>query len=100
MRVLLIFEMQEIKGALFLKANFLSYALLSWFVTVIVPLTTISASLKSHRSYLNIGVLNLIRFLGLYLSSALPDWSWTSLHFLIINLGTLSDVVSSKLVVF
>ena len=100
MQVLLIFEMQEINGALFSKANFLSYALLSWFVTAIVPLTTISASLISHRSYLNIGVLNLIRFLGLYISSALPDSSWTSLHFLVINLGTLSDAVSSKLVVF
>ena len=43
MSVLLIFEIQEINGALFLKANFLSYALLSGFVTIIVPLTTIYA---------------------------------------------------------
>ena len=36
MSVLLISEMQETNGALFLKANFLSYALLSGFATVIV----------------------------------------------------------------
>ena len=65
--------MQETNGALFLKANFLSYALLSGFVTVIVPFTTIYASLKSHKSYLSIDVLNLICLLGLCLSSALPD---------------------------
>ena len=43
--VLLIFEMQLVNGALFLKANFLSYASLSGFVTIIFPLTTIYASL-------------------------------------------------------
>ena len=36
-RALLVFEMQETSGALFLKGNFLSYALLSGFVTVRVP---------------------------------------------------------------
>ena len=41
MSVLLIFEMQLVNGALFLKPNFLSYASLSEFVTVIFPLTTI-----------------------------------------------------------
>ena len=64
--------MQETNGTSFLKANFLSYALLSGFETVKVPLTRIYASLKSHRSYLSIDVLNLICLLGLYLSSALP----------------------------
>ena len=44
MNVLLIFEMQETNGALFLKANFLPYALLFGFVTVIFPFTTIYAS--------------------------------------------------------
>ena len=40
--VLLIFEMKEINGALFLKANFLSYASsLFGSVIVIVPLTTV-----------------------------------------------------------
>ena len=72
MSVLLIFKMQETNGALFLKANFLSYALLSGFVTVIVPFTTIYASLKSHKSNLSIDVLNLICLLGLCLSSAFP----------------------------
>ena len=42
---LLIFVMQEINGALLLKANFLSYAILLGSVTLIVPLTTIYASL-------------------------------------------------------
>ena len=37
--------MQLVKGAIFLKANFPLYALLSGFVTVIVPLTTIYGSL-------------------------------------------------------
>ena len=69
MSVLLIFEMQEINGALFQKANFLPYA------TIIFPLTTMYASLKSHRSDLSIDVLNLVCLLGLYLFSALPDWS-------------------------
>ena len=72
MRVLLSFEMQVTNGALFLKAHFLSYALLSGFVTVIVPFTTIYASLESHRSDLSTDVLNLICLLGLYLFSALP----------------------------
>ena len=71
MSVLLIYEMQKTKGALFLKANFLSCALLSEFVIAIVPFTTIYALLKSHRSDLSIDVLNLICLLGLYLSSAL-----------------------------
>ena len=65
-RVSLIFEMQLRNGALFLKANFLSYALLTGFVTVIFPLTTIYAPLKSHRSDLSIDVLNLICLLVLY----------------------------------
>ena len=89
--------MQETIDALFLKAKFLSYALLSRFVTVIVPLTTIYVSLKPHQSDLGIDVLNLIYLLGLYLPSALPDWSWTSIHFLVTNLGTLLDVAPNKL---
>ena len=66
MSVLLIFEIQETNGALFLNANFLSYALLFGLATLIVPFTTICASLKSHRSYLSIDVLNLISLLGKY----------------------------------
>ena len=38
--------MQEITGALFLKANFLSYASLFGSVTVIYPFTKIYASLN------------------------------------------------------
>ena len=74
MSVLLISEMQETNGALFLKANFLSYALLSGFVTVIAPLTTMYASLKSHKSDLKIDVLNLLCLLVcIYLQSYLAD---------------------------
>ena len=71
MSVLLIFEIQEINGTLFLKANILSYALLSGFVTIIVA--TIYALLKSHRSDFSFDVSKLICLLALYLSSALPD---------------------------
>ena len=73
MSVLLIFEMQETNSALFVTAYFLSYASLFGSVTVIVSLTTIYVSLKSHRSDRSIDVLNLICLLGFYLSSALPD---------------------------
>ena len=63
--------------ALFLNAKnlfLMSINLLpSVFVRVILPLTKIYASLKSHKSDLPIDVLNLICLLGLYLSSALPD---------------------------
>ena len=77
--------MQLVNGVLLLNAKklfLMSINLLpSVFVTVIVPFTTIYASLKSQRSDLSIDDLNLIGLLGLYLSSALPDWSWTSIHF-------------------
>ena len=76
MSVLLIFEMQLTNGTLFLNAKGLFFLLLSPSPsTVISPFTTIYASLKSHKSDLSIDVLNLICLLGLYLSSALPDWS-------------------------
>ena len=73
MSVLLIWEMQEKDGALFLKANFLSYTLLFGFVRVIISFTTIYASLKLHKSNRSIDVLNLICLFGLYLSSASPE---------------------------
>ena len=69
--------MQLINGALFLKAKNLFFMsikpLPSVFVRVIVPLTTIYASLKSRKSDLSIDVLNLICLLGLYLSLVLHD---------------------------
>ena len=85
----LIFEIQLINGALFLKTNFFSpnaslYAVLVavalaaarlgssissavnvFLLTIIFPFTTIYASLKSHKSYLNIEVLILISLFGL-----------------------------------
>ena len=57
------------------------------------------ASLESYKSDLNNEALNLIWLLGLYLSLALTDWLWTPIHFLVINLGTLSDVVPKRFVI-
>ena len=74
--------------------------LLFVFVRAISPFTTMYTSVKSHKSDLSIDVLNLIYLLGLYLSSALPDWSWTSTYFLVINLGTSSIFVPNKFVIF
>ena len=48
--VLLNFEMQEINGALFLKANFLTQFPSFGSATVIVSFTTTYTLLKSHRS--------------------------------------------------
>ena len=47
----LIFEMQLINGALFLNVTALFVFALFGLTTVIVPLTTIYASLKSHKSH-------------------------------------------------
>ena len=73
MSVSLIFKTQPINRALFLNAKDLFFLLpLLPPVTVIVILTTISASLKSHKYDLKIDSLNIICLLGLYLSLALP----------------------------
>ena len=93
--------MQLVNGALFLNAkNLFRMSIKSLpfvFVGVIVPFSTIYASLKSHRSYHSVDVLNLICVLVLYPSSALPDLSSTSIHFLGTNLGKVFD---SKFVIF
>ena len=83
MNVFFIFEVQEVNGALFLKANFLSYRTLFGLVKVIFSLQfffifnffyiTTYVSEQSHKSDLSIDVLNFICLFGLYLSSALPD---------------------------
>ena len=73
MNVFFIFEVQEVNGALFLKANFLSYRTLFGLVTVIFSFITTYVSEQSHKSDLSIDVLNFICLFGLYLSSALPD---------------------------
>ena len=57
--------MQLANGALFLNATALFLFALFGLVTVIVPLTKIYASLKSHESDLNIDVLVLISLLTL-----------------------------------
>ena len=57
--------MQLANGPIFLNATALFLFALFGLVTVIVPLTTIYASLKSHESDLNIDVLVLISLLTL-----------------------------------
>ena len=74
--------------------------LLFVFVRAISPFTTMYTSVKSHKSDLSIDVLNLIYLLGLYLLSTLPDWSWITTHFLVINLDISSSVVPNKFVIF
>ena len=96
--VLLIFEMQERNGALFLKAHFLSYASLLGFVTVLFPFTTIYASLESHKSDLSIdksywfiwfvSIISIIRLVINFFP------------FLVINLGISLGVVPNKFVSF
>ena len=61
----LICEMQLINGALLLNETLLFAFALFASVTVIVPFTTNYASLKSHKSNLNIGVLIQISLLTL-----------------------------------
>ena len=70
--------MQLVNGALFLNAKDLLLTsikpLSTSFLRVISPLTTIYASLKSHKSdHSSIDVLNLICLFGLYLFSTLSD---------------------------
>ena len=57
--------MQLINGALSLNAVALFPFALSGLTTVIVPFTTVYASLESHKSDLSIDVLILIFLLGL-----------------------------------
>ena len=57
--------MQLANGPIFLNATALFLFALFGLVTVIVPLTTTYASLKSHESDLNIDVLVLISLLTL-----------------------------------
>ena len=97
MSILLIFKMQEINDALFLKAFFLSYALLSGFVTVIVPFTT---------TYANIDLILALMFyilfvysVCIYLQHYPTDHELLSI-FLVINLGTSSGVVPNTFVIF
>ena len=67
--MLLILNTQLKKGALLEGVNFLSYALLFGFATVIFPVTTMKASFQSHKSDLNCGVFNLTSLLTLYVPS-------------------------------
>ena len=61
MNVLLIFDIHDLNGALFLKISY-SFSMLALLsrLTAISPFATIYASLKSHKSDLNKEVLNLM----------------------------------------
>ena len=91
--VLLIFEIQLINAALFLKANYLSYASSFGSVRVIVPSTTMYDLLKSHKSD---WCFKSYFFVNIVWSSRLI---MNFYPFLVINLGTLSDVVSNRFVI-
>ena len=65
--------MQLMNDTLFFKDKIMDITIWIRIETLIVPLTTIYASLKSHRSDYNNDVLNLTCLLGLYLLSELPD---------------------------
>ena len=96
--VLLIFEMHDLNGGLFLNATSLSGLSFSFAAAAkrsIVPFTTIYASLLSHKYDLNIDVFNLFvdRILTTCLSTEfLPlDKSFTLIHFFVTNLDTVDS---------
>ena len=65
---LLIFDIQLINAAMFFNAKDLFFLFFLWFPsTVIILLTTLHASLKSHKSYCSMDVLNVICLLDLYI---------------------------------
>ena len=60
-------------------------------VTVIVPFTTIYASLESHKSDLSTDVLNLNFLMAEYRP---PDKSLTSIDFLVTNFDTVKSFIN------
>ena len=65
--VLLIFDMHDLNGKLFLKVSFLFLLLASLLpLTLIPPFTTIYESIEYHKSDLRIEVLNLLFLLVEY----------------------------------
>ena len=80
MNMILIFDMHDVKGALFSKAIICIGAFSSYF-----PFTTMYASPKSHKFDFSIGVLNLI---FLYIEHCSFDKLFTLISFLVKNFGT------------
>ena len=64
--VLLIFDIYDVNGALFLKASFLFILLPSLVPIIVIVSYAIYVSLQSHKSDLSIEVLNLIFLLTEY----------------------------------
>ena len=89
---LLIFDMRDINEALFLKVGFLFLLLLELVpVTLIIPFTTVYASLYSHKSDLKIEVLNLIFLLTEYWPL---DKSFNLIDLFVTNFGTIESFSS------
>ena len=100
--VLFILVIQLINGAQFLNINFLlvlftAEAAAAVLLTEIFPLTSIYASLLSHKLDFSFVVLNLIYLLGEY---APLISSFISTQFLILNLDVLFDALSNKFAIF
>ena len=86
MNMLLIFNMYDLNGELFLKISFLFLDLASLSPsTVILDFTAIYASLSSDKSDLNLEVLNLIFLLTEYYPLDKP---FTSIHLFVRNFET------------
>ena len=91
-KCVIVFDMHNLDGALFLSVSFLFLLLaLSVPVTLNLPFTTIYTSLQSHKSDLNIGVLNL---LFLLVEFCPPDKSFASIHFLPQTLIQLNHLIT------
>ena len=94
LNVLLIFDIHELNGALFLKVSFLSTLLTRLLpATLILLFTTIHASLyysQIDKSDLSIEVFNLIFLLTEYRPL---DKSFTSTHFLLQSLIQLNHLI-------
>ena len=81
------------KYYLFLSILFAAAPTAAVLLTDIFPLTSIYASLQSHKLDLSIAVLNLICLLGEY---APPMSSFVSTKFLVVNLDGLLDASSTN----
>ena len=90
--------MQLVNGAQFLIITFLLVLFAAAvLLTVIFPLTSIHASLQSHKLDLSIAVLSLICLLGEY-APLMSSFIWT--QFLVLNLDGLFDASFNKFDIF
>ena len=86
--------MQEINVALFLRANFLSCAIL-------FPLKFLLQQYMHYCNHMSRIVITWVFFVSPnYQQFALPNWSWASIHFPVINFGTLLGMLLNTFVIF